>query len=148
MSDAMSDYHLVCPTILFGELIGKRQPHNRYYSYRLMQAPSGTTMFGCDPAAGVGHAMDVPYVFGIPIGLRGIIYNEKEYRLSRDMITAWTSFAKTGHPGMMGSVQWGEAFEPNSNGNTKFMALHVDDYKMVSDYYKQRCDAFWKPKMF
>jgi len=52
---------------------------------------------------GADHADDLMYVFGLPFNGRtlfdGAEFTAEEVELSRRMITAWTSFAKTGSPG-------------------------------------------------
>lgn len=136
----------MCSTILFGEHVAKLAPNNRYYSYRVTR--HSTVPFpilgGCDGWRGVCHGEDIVYLFAPQMTKTKTAY---EYELSKDMITAWTSFAKTGDPGKMGSVQWTEAFDKD-NQYTRHMTLDSADYRMVSDYYKQTCNVFWQPKIF
>ena len=90
--------------------------------------------------------------------VRGLIFSEAEYRLSRDMILAWTNFAKTGVPGKVGGVAedgggnrttsaitWTEALD---QGTVDYLNLDSNDYRMVKAAYRDKCDAFWKPKIF
>ncbi len=146
-------YKNVSPTILFGEEIARQQPKTRYYSYRLVQ-PSSVPAFGCPAGEGVVcHAIDVPPTFGVPIELQGIVYTDEEATLSRDMIRAWTNFAKSGHPGTVGSVEWKEAFSRSADGTlsapaTSYIELNAHKYRMVDGRYKANCDAFWKPRIF
>jgi hypothetical protein len=42
-------------------------------------------------------ADDVILLFGFPIRLKGIGYDELDYKLSVDMIHVWSTFAKTGY---------------------------------------------------
>ena len=140
---------MVCPTILFGEAYAALQPTKRFYSYRLTQ-PLSVPYLGCEPSLGVCHVGDLLYLFGAPIALRGVLYSEDEYQLSRDMIRAWANFAKVGNPGRMGSVQWEEAFERNAAAapETSYMELNVKSYRMHRGFYRATCDSFWKPKIF
>ena len=87
-------------------------------------------------------------MFGRPIKTPEL-YSDLDRQLAVDMVQAWTNFAKTGNPGKMGSVQWKEAFDRESgNYFTEHMQLDPINYKMVSGFYKQACDEFWKPRIF
>ena len=137
--------------MLFGEQFAKVDPGNRYYSYRLVQPLSKGTS-GCPLWMGVCHAVDLGYVFGQPIEQHSSgHYSHRDFQLSVDMINSWTSFAKTGHPGMMGNVKWEEAF-PKGNtsdlGSHQMMVLDVDHYQNVQGYFKSPCDDFWKSRIF
>lgn len=148
MADVWGDLHLTCPTVLFGEQFGKLSPGQHFYSYRLVR-PTLAPDFNCTGWKAVCHGEDIVYLFIIPY----IKSNPELSQLSRDMIHAWTSFAKTGQPGKLGDVEWTEAFERNSdhsisNPVTKHMSLDSVNYKMIPDFYKETCDVFWKPKIF
>ena len=93
----------------------------------------------------VALQVDIIDLFTIPL----LLSRPADYALSKDMINAWTSFAKTGHPGMMGSsgVQWDKAID-KANPFTKHMNLDVKNYRMITDYYRETCNVFWKSKMF
>ena len=149
VSDAFGDYHLVCPTVLFGETFSKHTPGHSHYAYRLM-LPTSIPIMGCRGWMGVCHAEDILYMFGLPIRMEGLIFSDAETRLSKDMVQAWTNFAKQGHPGKMGHTKWHQALEHEKKGKPEyvnFMALDTQ-YEMVDHYYKEKCDAFWKPKIF
>ena len=87
-------------------------------------------------------------VFGLPLYLQGTAFTDDEVKLSRDMIYAWTQFAKTGNPDKMGDVKWEEAID-RSNLNAPVRMIEMSEsYRMVQGVYKQTCDAFWKPRIF
>ena len=47
--------------------------------------------------SGVMHGDEIAYVFGDPLRLHpSVIYTEQERALSRDMMTYWANFAKSG----------------------------------------------------
>lgn len=82
--------------------------------------------------------------------LFGVHYTKShpaDYKMSQEMISAWTSFAKTGSPGKLGTVEWKEAIT-EGDAYTSHMNLNTADLKMVKDAYKETCNAFWKPKIF
>lgn len=143
ISDVFGDYHLVCPTILFGEQVAKTLgSKHHFYTYRLVQPLKHYVQ--CHGWMGVCHAEDVLYLFGMP--LRKPSLEPSETQLSRDMIESWTSFAKTGQ---IQNLPWKESLNPNeSNPSARYMSLDSRDYKMVSDYFKTLCDTFWKPHLF
>ena len=101
-------------------------------------------MGGCaEKWLGVCHGSDIIYLFGLDHTRK----YEEDYKLSREMMHAWTSFAKTGHPGLVGSVEWTEAFDPK-DPFTEHINLNGDKVAMVKDYFKETCNALWKPKIF
>jgi len=67
--------------------------------------------------------------------------------LSKDMIRAWTNFAKTGQPGKMGTVEWESAFTNYHQPETKYMHLHSGSYKMVAGAYVEVCDNVWRQRI-
>lgn len=102
MARVEGDFMLVCPTILFGEHVGGAAVARGHsaYSYRLTYGTHALKQLGsiCGGWMGVCHAEDIPFVFGWPFGGSPVsfIFNEDDKRLSRDVIKAWSSFAKTG----------------------------------------------------
>jgi len=90
------------------------------------------------------------YMFGMPVRMEGLVFSPAETKLSRDMLRAWTNFAKEGHPGKMDHVKWHQALEhPTKNAPhfVNFMALDTH-YEMVDHFYADKCDNFWKPRIF
>lgn len=130
-----------CPTVLFGEQVAKLAPNQQYYSYRLMANPGDA-----HPTwKGVGHGTDLGYLFN----QNWYHGNVAALKLSNDMIRAWTSFAKTGKPGLLGAThQWESAFVEATNPVTRYMFLDPANYHMVSNYFRDRCDQFWKQILF
>ena len=111
-----------------------------------MQPLTTIALFNCRGWMGVCHAEDVIYLFGLPLRLRDI-FTAEETKLSYDMIMAWTEFAKTGKMSKIGGVEWTESFT-TKDPYARLMELKVDNYKMVPDFFKEKCDTFWKPKIF
>ncbi len=150
MSDAFGDPNIVCPTVLMGEAVReaaskqKKETKSRYYSYRLTQPLRSPFPFGdCTGWKGVCHIEDVVYLFAVNAS------QPEDYKLSKEMLVAWTNFAKTGSPGKLGQqqVEWTEALSTTSHF-TNHMNLDSKDFKMVPSYFKNVCNAFWKPKIF
>lgn len=100
----------------------------------------------------VCHAEDNGLVFGHPV-MEPRRSTPLEVRLSTDMVTAWTNFAKHGDPGMWstgsGAANWTEAFASGADhSSVAFMELNANHYQMVEGFYKKTCDGFWKAKLF
>ena len=142
---------MTCPVVLFGQTFAKKATTpttNRYYAWRLMKRAGVHVMGICsEPWMGVCHADELFYLFSIPDQRTA-----EERRLSRDMIRAWTSFARSGQPGVIGpkSVQWTEAFDRNdtSSFTTRHMALDPRNYSMIEGFWKTTCDDFWRQRIF
>ena len=147
IADVFGDYHLVCPTILFAEEVAKSVSTNQLsYAYRLMQPLTTIDLFHCHGWMGVCHGEDVIYLFGLPLRLRGF-FTEEETQLSHDMVLAWAEFAKTGKISKIGGVEWNRSYT-TEDPYVRLMELKVGNYKMVPDFFKDKCDTFWKPKIF
>ena len=96
ISNSLGDYVLTCPAILFGELFAKTHKTNKAYAYYLTHKPAISAFPDCTGYMGVCHADDLVFLYGFPIAVRGISFTESDYKLSKDMIHIWTTFAKTG----------------------------------------------------
>lgn len=142
----LGDYHLVCPTILLSEQLAKHSSTdggNTFFTYRLVQhlevAHNPMEHF---PWQGVTHGEDSMYIYAI-----SLLQKAEDRLLSRSMITAWTNFAKSGHPGVVGGVQWEEAFQNREHPVTRHLSLHTGDFRMVSGAFAKNCDALWKNRI-
>ncbi|KAH9413256.1 hypothetical protein DERP_012966 [Dermatophagoides pteronyssinus] len=136
-----TDFTLGCPTMLFGQRIAQiSEKVNNFYSYRLDRRGVAAIPMGCTfEWLGVCHGADIPYVFHNSM----LKNSSKDVQLSNDMIKAWTNFAKTGHPGTMGSIEWRQVYENGQKSSASTMLLDVE-YKMVDDIFKETCDGIWE----
>ena len=146
IADVYGDYKVVCPTILFGEEVAKSRPTQQTYTYRLMQPLTSVQLFKCHGWMGVCHGEDYIYLFGLPLRFQDI-FTKEETQLSIDMILAWTDFAKTGKISKINGVEWTESIVAN-DPYARIMELKANDYKMIPNFFKEKCDQFWKPKIF
>lgn len=97
IGNSFGDYQLTCPTILYGSAFAAFNKSNKAYAYRLTHPPTIHAFLDCKGWLGVCHGDDVILLFGFPIKLRGIGFDEQDFKLSNDMIHVWTTFAKTGY---------------------------------------------------
>nr|XP_027201000.1 cholinesterase-like [Dermatophagoides pteronyssinus] len=154
IADAFGDYHLVCPTMLFGEYFsrGLNSSINTFYSYRLI-LPLSNGPLSCKGWEGVCHGEDVVYLFHVPMDPH--TYTKQEIQLSNDMIYSWTKFAWTGHPNSLKNlddnqtVEWMEAInQKHKSESVSFMSLDSNHYQMITNFFQTKCDQFWKPILF
>ncbi len=87
------------------------------YRYKLdLGAPP--SKFHPDPVA--FHSDDIEYVFGTLATRPGAVWRPEDWKLSDQMMTYWTNFAKTGNPNGEGVPQWPEYGEGDP-------VLHLDN---------------------
>ncbi|CAG2107746.1 unnamed protein product [Medioppia subpectinata] len=96
------DLFMKYPTYLFARqmatTVGNR--HNIYFYELSYQSQFFAKHFQCDDKeSAVGHGMDLPFVFGIPLLTQmADSFDETDRRFSRDVMRMWTNFAKYGKP--------------------------------------------------
>ena len=92
-----------------------------------------------DPQLGVRHALDLIFVFGIPIlnsfnwGFFVSNFTEEDRVMSSKMMKMWTDFAKNGHPG--------SGVSPIDTVNRKY--FEIDRNISVKENYDPKMMAFW-----
>lgn len=143
IADALGDLCLLVSTILFAETIARNVPENRYYAYQLIQRPEPVDP-KLPPWLGVIHGTNNKFLFTVPADET---MTAETHRLSTEIIRAWANFAKTGRPGLMGGVQWEEAFVDRKDPVTRLLTLKWDDFRMVEGPHKEVVD-FWRPILF
>lgn len=142
---------MICPMLRFGQStatsVDKDEVRNKHiYSYQLNQPLDA---YGCNRTDGVCHAVDVHFVFGLPITYANSDriqppYTTEDYHLSVNIIRAWANFAKTGQPGSLDNVPWTDAFPDRAQvDKARFMALTPGRYAMQDELAEGRC-RLWK----
>lgn len=124
-----------------------------FFAYQLNQ-PVRVPKLSVPSWIGTFHTTDLFYLFMTPL-MRA--ESEDHYKLSLDMITAWSNFAKSGSPGLInsrgGQIKWTGAFEgPREDSASRSvginaLVLDANSYHMQSDTLKEVCQVFWKPKI-
>ena len=71
---------------------------------------------------GTFHSDDIEYVFGNLDSRKGATWRPADYKLSEEMQTYWTNFAKTGDPNSPGLPHW-----PMYKAQTNWQVMHLDD---------------------
>ena len=104
-----------CGTRNIAKLLSKRQTAYVYLFAHPTQ--SFVPLPGDGPGSvTVGHATEIPYVFGDVTGLQNV---DGERELATQISTYWTNFAKTGNP--------------NDNGSSNSSSIHWPSYKIDED---------------
>jgi para-nitrobenzyl esterase len=87
---------------------------------------------------GAPHAAEIPYVFGALGALKYIKWQPEDLRLSDQMATYWSNFAKTGNPNGAGLPVWPKFTEA---GN--YQVMHLDAVSQVLPEMNRARHAFW-----
>jgi carboxylesterase type B len=140
------DFHLKCTTVLFGSSVGKFSKGKNAYAYQLTLPPSHSILCRSPKDwTGVCHADDLVFTSGAPF-INPSQFTDEERVLSKDIILAWTQFAKTGQLSTIGKakVTWNQAVsKTETDPHVKYMELNKQ-YRMVENGYKNDCEGFWK----
>lgn len=120
--DVLSDIYFFVPAINMASLHGSMAPTKGSYFYLYDHVQPLIQMQAW--LQGADHTTEIPYVFGLPDIMKLAAGFDPTLRLpmlpsdaalSREMMTMWTNFAKSGNPNspvaLAGGVQW-PAFNP------------------------------------
>lgn len=118
-----------------------RVPVYRYSFDRAVPAPAGTVINGA-PATGAdigaAHASEISYVFGALAAKADVAWEKSDWRLSDEIGTYWTNFAKTGNPNGGGLPEW-----PLYERRTGNLVMHLDvALRVAPETHRDRQD-FW-----
>ena len=76
---------------------------------------------GHEAEAGLAyHSAEIEYVFGT-LDWKKISWRPEDYKLSEEMGTYWTNFAKTGNPNGAGLAEW-----PKYEEKSGYQVMHLD----------------------
>ncbi|CAG2100640.1 unnamed protein product [Medioppia subpectinata] len=139
----LGDLWMKYPTYVFARqmatTVGNR--HNIYFYELSYQSQFYAKQFQCDDEeSGVGHGMDIPFVFGMPLMPEMVdFFDEIDRQFSRDVMRMWTNFAKYGKP----DDKWPQLLsDPNV---PKVKDLNPDPNRPpLHDPYGQRYTDFWE----
>lgn len=100
------------------------------FSYRAKWQTRGRWM-------GVFHGMEVPYVFGVPLK-RPLEYDGDDIEMSKDMMTSWAHFARTGSMPYQKGIEW-----PQYTGeDEEYMDLDGRNPTVGFKLHKRFCDIY------
>lgn len=115
------------------ELLWHTKVGNPGYEFQFSRSAPGRE------ALGAPHGTEVPYVFGtIGEGHSTRIYNDTDHRISEEMQTYWTDFAKTGDPNGGDLPSW-----PKFNATSRaYLDLTNDGTIAKEGLQRQACGVY------
>lgn len=133
MAQWATDSQFRCGTV--AELVWHTHAGNPGYEFQFSRAAPGRE------ALGAPHGTEVPYVFGtMGTGSGTGKYNETDRRISEEMQSYWTNFAKTGDPNGESLARW-PAFDPSTR---PYLDLTDDGPVAKEGLRRQVCDLYTK----
>lgn len=94
--DINSDATFKAPAIKSAKLFVKKQSSTYFYQLEMAPRVFPAIPFPTPAWLGVYHRADVFYTFGDPLVMAENLKTAAEIRLSKDIMTLWSNFAKTG----------------------------------------------------
>ena len=94
--DINSDAAFKAPAIKSARAFTKRQSPTYFYQLEIAPREYPAIPFPTPPWLGVYHRADVFYTFGDPLVMDENLKTAAEIQLSKDIMTLWSNFAKTG----------------------------------------------------
>jgi len=136
----VGDYFFTCNVNEFAEFYAENG--NNVYMYYFKHR---STQNKWPKWAGVLHADEIAYVFGQPLDPKYPGYTEEEQDLSRQMMTYWGNFVKTGNPSSGGERTPAKARWPEWKASTKeYLILEGGQTGGVGRGPRLKPCAFWK----
>lgn len=94
--DINSDATFKAPAIKSAKAFAKKQSPTYFYQLEIAPRVYPAIPFPTPPWLGVYHRADVFYTFGVPLVMSENLKSAAEVQLSKDIMTSWSNFAKTG----------------------------------------------------
>jgi acetylcholinesterase len=134
----VGDYQFTCPVQEFAQRYAEtfNDVYLYYFEHRASNHhwPSWT---------GVLHGDEIDYIFGTPLN-DTFGFNDKEKQLSREMMTYWANFARTGNPNNFGNGSRTSTYWPiYSSYDKEFLSLNIYNKSIGNGVRSRKC-AFWK----
>ncbi|XP_064471198.1 acetylcholinesterase-like [Ornithodoros turicata] len=133
LSDAVGDFSLICPSLLYAEAMAKKK--NDVYFYVFNHRPSFSVY---NQWTGVTHGDELGFVFGFPL-LYPRQSTDEEKILSRRLIRIWATFAKTGKPPTVGGQLWPRF----TKEHPFYLSINLKNYSQGIGFRQKICD-FWR----
>jgi len=132
------DHQFTCPVVDWAHRYA--ETGNNVYMFHFMQQ---ATITPWPKWVGTMHADEIAFVFGQPLNL-SYQYTQKEVALSKQMMSYWANFAKTGNPSLTGSGRWTDTYWPlHTPLKREILTLSAEPSKILEGHRVRKC-AFWK----
>ncbi|XP_022686184.1 acetylcholinesterase-1-like isoform X1 [Varroa jacobsoni] len=134
-AELVGDLAMICPTKYFAEQAAMQGLNVHYYEFNFRSS------FGTWPDwVGTTHGEEIPFVFGHPLsGLEPNATN-REKEVSKEIISIWTDFAKTGRvPVKVGGVPW-----PRYTADEQALLLYGPEQNSLRKGPNEQMCNFWR----
>jgi len=132
------DKEFTCPVVEFAHRYA--ETGNNVYMYYFTQRPSISKW---PEWAGAMHADEISFVFGAPLNVSNG-YTQEEVTLSKQIMSYWANFAKTGNPSLSADHTWTETYWPlHTPLKRETLTLHAGGPAPVLEGHRVRKCAFW-----
>ncbi|XP_043213278.1 neuroligin-2-like [Amphibalanus amphitrite] len=123
----LSDAMVVAPLVRLADLHAQSTSRSYMYVFSHVTDAGGDRQFGSVPGD------ELPYVFGVPLAPQSnLFFTRAEKALSEYMMTAWSSFVKTGDPN---GARKQEGFISEPSGDSPFYDLIWRQYDKLNQRY-------------
>lgn len=132
------DHQFTCPVVDFAHRYA--ETGNNVYMYHFMEVASVSPW---PKWSGAMHADEIAFLFGQPLN-HSFSYTEKEVNLSKQMMSYWANFAKTGNPSLTGTGRWMDTYWPlHTPLKREILTLSSGPSTTLEGHRVRQC-AFWK----
>jgi len=132
------DWEFTCPVVDFAHKYA--EVGSNVYMYYFTEVASNSPW---PKWAGAMHADEIAFVFGQPLNL-SLGYNKAERELSKQIMSYWANFAKTGNPSLSADHTWTETYWPlHTPLKRETLTLSSTSSKVLEGHGVRKC-AFWK----
>merc|ERR1711962_1216448 len=132
------DHQFTCPVVDFAHRYA--ETGNNVYMYHFMEVASVSPW---PKWSGAMHADEIAFLFGQPLN-HSYQYTEKEANLSKQMMSYWANFAKTGNPSLTGTGRWMDTYWPlHTPLKREILTLSSGPSTTLEGHRVRQC-AFWK----
>jgi len=132
------DWEFTCPVLDFAHKYS--ETGNNVYMYYFSEVASVSPW----PSwTGAMHADEIAFVFGLPLN-HNHGYSKQEIELSRQIMSYWANFAKTGNPSLYENDKWTDTYWPmHTPLKRETLTLSSNSSKVLEGHGVRKC-AFWK----
>ncbi|CAH1800626.1 unnamed protein product [Owenia fusiformis] len=138
IEDEMGDRAFICPTINLAQDFSASNSGNTVYMYYLSHRASNEVW---PEWMGTIHGADIQWIFGLPLDKsRG--YTKEEEVLSKDIMTYWSNFAKTGNPNGAGLPEW-PTYREDAYTHLEFREGNSQGVYPTGSKHREKYCTFW-----
>ncbi len=131
-NEIVGDMGFTCPSLLMATLLSKAGANT--YLYNFAKAPDEK---GMAKDWGAFHGSELAFIFGQFKVLNFNFKSKKNYKVAKDMILLWSSFARSGVPAAAGVPHWPAFTLPEGS----YLRIDVES-EVLTNYKPAKCGYF------